>query len=48
VVRAHFDNELSFEAVGRKLTAAYRELLERERGRSQRRNERSALHIDHA
>jgi glycosyltransferase involved in cell wall biosynthesis len=43
VVRAHFDSELSFEAVGRKLTAAYRELLQRERGRSQRSNERSAL-----
>jgi glycosyltransferase involved in cell wall biosynthesis len=28
-VRAHFDRELSFAVVGRKLNAAYRQLLER-------------------
>jgi hypothetical protein len=28
-VRAHFDAELSFEAVGRKLAAAYQDLLDR-------------------
>lgn len=48
LVRAHFDNELSFAAVGRKLTSAYRELLERERGRSSRTHRRPGLHMDHA
>jgi len=34
VVRAHFDRELSFEAVGRKLITAYEDLLGRRRDRT--------------
>lgn len=46
--RAHFDSELSFDAVGQKLASAYQDLLERGCVQQPKNYKRSAHNLDHA